>query len=82
MAHQGGVYHPVGCDDDNTFALFGLPGDDLARHSQGERQIEELWIVDVDGMIVVLDGAYYPDTPQNVVDELRAILASATFELP
>jgi hypothetical protein len=82
MAHQGGVYHPVGCDDDNTFALFGLPGDDLARYSQGERQIEELWIVDVNGMIVVLDGAYYPDTAPGVVDELRAILASATFELP
>ncbi len=36
--------------------------------------------MDVDGLLVVLDGAYYADTPQNVVDEMRAILASATFE--
>jgi len=64
------------------FTLFGLPGDDRARYSQGAGQIEELWIVDVDGLIVVLDGNYYADTPQNAVDELRAILASATFELP
>lgn len=60
----------------------GLPGDDLARYSQGLGQIEEVWAVDVDGLIVVLDGAYYADTPQNAVDELRAILASTTFELP
>jgi hypothetical protein len=36
----------------------------------------------VDGLSVVLIGLYYADTPQNAVDELRAILASATFELP
>jgi hypothetical protein len=29
---------------------------------------------------VVLDATYYPDTPQNLIDELRAMLASATFE--
>jgi len=45
-------------------------------------QFDELWILDVNGQIVVLDLAYHADTPQNVVDELRAILASATFELP
>jgi hypothetical protein len=36
----------------------------------------------VDGLTVVLDGVYYPDTPPSVVDEVRAILASATFGLP
>ena len=39
-----------------------------------------MWIVDVDGRIVILDGLYYADTMPSVVDELRAILASATFE--
>jgi hypothetical protein len=68
--------------DDGTFALFGLAGDDFARYSQGPGQIEEVWAVDVDGLIVVLIGGYYAETPQNAVDELRAILASATFELP
>jgi hypothetical protein len=66
--------------EDGEYVLFGLPRDRLARYSQGPRQIDELWIVDVDGVIVVLDGLYYPDTPESVVSELRAILASATFE--
>ncbi len=69
------------CEDDK-YVLFGLPGDPLARYSEGPRQIEELWIVDVDGLIVVLDGLYYPDTPQSVVNELREMLASTTFGLP
>jgi hypothetical protein len=69
------------CDED-AFVLFGVAGEDQARYSQGPGQIEEVWAVDVDGQIVILDGLYYPDTPQNAVDELRAILASATFEVP
>lgn len=66
-------------DCEEEFPLFGVPGDDLARYSQGQGQIEEVWAVDVDGLIVVLDGLYYPDTPADAVDELRAILGSMTF---
>lgn len=69
------------CEDD-AYVLFGLPDDPLARFSDGPHQTEELWIVDVDGLIVVLDAVYYPDTPPRVVDELRAMLASATFDAP
>ena len=71
------------CDEGgDSLTLFGVPGEDRARYSQGPGQIEEVWAVDVDGQLVVLDGLYYADTPQNAVDELRSILASATFELP
>jgi Tol biopolymer transport system component len=70
---------PWDCDD-GIMALFGLAGDDLAGQVQGHRQTDELWVVDVDGLIVVLDGMYYVDTPDNAVDELRAMLGSATFE--
>lgn len=73
------------CDEaegESRFGLFGVPGDDPSRYSQGTGQIEEVWVVDADGLIVVLDGTYYAETPQNAVAELRAILASATFELP
>ncbi len=63
-----------------TLALFGMPGDDPAGYSQGQDQIDDLWALDVDGLTVVLVGAYYPDTPQRAMDELRAILESATFE--
>jgi hypothetical protein len=45
-------------------------------------QTDELWIVDVNGQIVVLDLAYYSATPQATLDELRGILASATFDVP
>ena len=70
--------------DEGTFALFGTPetAEDPARYSQSVGQVEEVWAVDVDGQLVVIIGAYYPDTPQNAIDEVRAILASATFELP
>lgn len=74
--------HPVefeACDDGHT-ALFGLPGDEPARYSDGPDQIEEVWAVNVNGVIVVLVGTYYPDTPPDAVEELRAILASATFD--
>jgi hypothetical protein len=74
--------------DEGLFALFGQQegevetADDVARYSQGPGQIEEVWAVDVDGLVVVLDGAYHADAPQNVVDELRDMFASATVELP
>ncbi len=68
--------------DEGSFALFAVPGEERARFSQGPGQTEEVWAVDVDGLIVVLIGLYYADTPQQAIDELRAILSSATFELP
>ena len=71
----------IACDE-GSFALFAVPGEERARFSQGPGQTEEVWAVEVDGLSVVLIGLYYADTPQNAVDELRAILASATFELP
>ncbi len=67
------------CDEDN-FSSFGVAGEDPARWHQGPGQIDEMWIMDVNGRIALLDGAYYPDTPQNAVDELHAILRSATFD--
>ena len=72
--------------DEGLFALFGqsrgTSADDVARYSQDPGQIEEIWIVDVDGLIVVFNGVYYAETTPSVVEELRAILASATFEVP
>ena len=42
-------------------------------------QVDEMWIVDVDGQVLIMEGAYYADSPPEHVDELRAILASMTF---
>lgn len=70
--------------DEETFAFYGIVGNESAvvRNAQGPGQIDELWILDVDGSIVILDAAYSPATPPDLVDELRALAESATFELP
>jgi len=50
------------------------------RYSQSPGQIDKLWVLDVDGQLVVIDTAYYDGTPKAVVDEMDAIVASMTFE--
>jgi hypothetical protein len=65
--------------DEGTFASWGVQGEDPARWHQDPGQIDELSILDVDGELVVLDGAYYEGTPTSVVDELRALIESTTF---
>ncbi len=70
------------CDED-AFAFYGVVGEDgHARNSQGPGQVDELWILDVDGSIVILDAAYGPAAPADLVEELRALAESATFEAP
>jgi hypothetical protein len=67
------------CDGGN-FATFGVAGEDPALYAQGPGEIDEIWIVDVNGRIVVLEGGYWAATSPAVVDELHDILRSATFE--
>jgi hypothetical protein len=64
------------------FATFATTNDSLARYQQGPGQIDDIYIVDVDGTTVIIDAMYRPDTPPAVVDEMRAVMESATFELP
>lgn len=69
--------------DQATFASYGEAGkSEPNRYHQGPGQVDEFWILDVDGAIVVLDAMYRPTTPAELVDELRAIAGSATFEAP
>ena len=69
--------------DQETFAFYGVVGDEVSheRNSQGPGQIDELWILDVEGSILILDAAYGPATPADLVEELRNLVESATFEL-
>lgn len=70
------------CDQD-AFAYYGIEGEDgHARNAQGPGQIDELWILDVEGSILILDVAYGPATPTDLVDELRTMAESATLEAP
>lgn len=70
------------CDND-IFGFYGLEGGiEPERNAQGAGQIDELWILDVDGSIVILDATYGPATPTDLVEEMRAMAESATFGLP
>jgi hypothetical protein len=39
-----------------------------------------VWILDVGGVLTVIDTTYYAGTPVEHVEELRAIVKSTTFE--
>jgi hypothetical protein len=70
------------CDED-AFVFYGVEGEsgeEVARNAQGAGQVDELWILDVNGSIVILDATYSPATPADLVDELRTLAESATFE--
>lgn len=69
------------CDQGN-FASYGVNGGEPARYHQGPGQIDELWILDVDGEFAIVDAMYRQDTPPHLVEEMRAIAESATFEAP
>jgi hypothetical protein len=70
--------------DEAAFVFYGTDAGDeaIARNAQGPGQIDELWILDVDGSIVILDLAYGPAAPADLVEELRTLAESATFEAP
>jgi hypothetical protein len=69
--------------DAGTFCTLGdpvkSPTDSCYRYHQGPGQIDEMWIVDVDGKPLVVDWSYYAGTSPAVVDELRSIVQSMTF---
>lgn len=69
------------CDLGN-FTSYGVTGDEPTRYHQAPGQIDEFWVVDVDGAIAVLDATYRADTPAEWVEEMRSIARSATFEAP
>jgi hypothetical protein len=69
------------CDEGN-YASYSFAGTDGARYHQGPGQIDQWWILDVDGTIVILDAMWTPATPEELVEELRTLAESATFEAP
>jgi hypothetical protein len=68
------------CDED-TFA-FGFKAGDNEWIGGTAGQIDELWILDVNGSIVILDAMFSLATPGDLVEETRTLAESATFELP
>jgi len=72
---------PDQCEQ-GEFVSYGSEQDPLWRYHQGPGQIDELWIVDMDGAFWIIDAMYRPDTPPALVEEMRGIVQSATFETP
>jgi hypothetical protein len=69
--------------DDSMFGFYGVEGEPgPVRNAQGAGQVDELWILDVDGAIVVIDATYAPAASADLVEELRTLAESATFEVP
>lgn len=70
--------------DRGLFGSWGVPSADVSpyRYHQDPGQIDEIWVVDVNGQPAIIDWNYYEGTPQTVVDELRAIVESISFEAP
>lgn len=62
--------------DERTFSTLGVAGEEPALFQQGPGEIDEIWIVDVNGRILLLEAGYYAGTSQQNIDELHAILDS------
>lgn len=52
------------------------------RNTQRPDEVSELWILDVDGTIVIVDAVSSPGGATELVEEIRGVVESATFELP
>jgi len=50
------------------------------RYQQGPGQVDELWILDVDGQRLVIDATHMPVTSMADVAELHSILRTIRFE--
>jgi hypothetical protein len=68
--------------DEGTFGSWWLTETENSRSQQEPGQVDEIWILDVEGSVVILDASYFPDTPAEVIEEIRGIVESATFEVP
>jgi hypothetical protein len=49
-------------------------------YAQGASNLQPFWVVDVDGVRVVVHGSQFPETPPERVAELRAIVESLVIE--
>jgi hypothetical protein len=67
------------CDEQKFCTLgFDDPAECYMWYQQAD-QIDQLWMVDIDGVFHFVPGSYFPETPAAVVEEIGAILGSMTF---
>jgi len=66
--------------DHGQFASWAVQGESPSRYHQDPGQIDEVWVVDLNGTVAVIDAGYYAGTPAKDVAEARAIVESITFK--
>jgi len=66
--------------DGGEFASYTIEGEDRWQWHQGPGQIDDFWFVDVEGSIVEIRAMYRPDTPRELVEEMRTFVESTTFQ--
>jgi hypothetical protein len=66
------------CDQGEFRTL--VEGPEAARFHQDPGQIDLLWVLDVNGELVIFDIAYHDGTPESILDEVAAIVESATLD--
>lgn len=69
------------CDGGDFVSYTDEDGERWQWH-QGPGQIDDFWFVDVDGAIVEIRVLYRPDTPVELIEEMRTMVESATFAAP
>ncbi len=73
------------CDDGNfgywasIDPEFGDDGVSPSRHAQAPGQVDTLYILDLDGVIMIIDTSYYAGTPAEDVAGLQAMVESGSF---
>jgi hypothetical protein len=67
------------CDQNKFCTLSFEDGTTCYMWHQEAGQIEQLWIVDLDGEFIFVTGAYWSETPPDRIEEVQAILGSMTF---
>jgi hypothetical protein len=67
--------------DEGKFGSWSTSAErDPGRYHQFPGQIDEVWVVDIDGQAAVFDGSYAAGTPAETVAEMRAIIESIDFQ--
>ncbi len=57
-----------------------IEGSEAVRYHQDPGQFDLVWVLDVNGELVIFDVAYYEGTPPSVLDEMGAVVESATLD--
>ncbi len=68
------------CDLGYFVSWDAPPSSAFGRYQQGPGQVDELWILDVDGFRLVIDAGYWGSTPARIRAEIHRIVDSVRVE--